>query len=765
MTDTNSTPIGLGIDFRAAGIAGALSDGREAELLAGPTGEPRSPPELHATEDGVRARPPGLEPEPNRRIPVLPRYGDGRPEYLSGDTARFELEVESLFADLVDGWRESAPTAASALETELPGEGLPPNAVVSVPGVYDREDRDAVSRALEAAGIDVGAVVRAPVAVAAAEFPAISEPQLLVVVDVGSHWFDAALVRVDPDEATYRVVSRVGEAGVGRDAMDKALAEWAIERTAREENRRVTYDERSIEHLREAADDALATVTNDADGSISAEEVPGLTSDDGRTLGVDVNVDMSDTYEAIEPVEKAVIGRLRDLFDATDVGRSDVDKVVVAGPGVDPVPIANALSGFLDRPLSEPRLGGRETASVRGAAILANQFREAGQSPVRLDTLDRDVGVLVPTDEGETFETVVPGSVPVGTSREVTLKTTRDDQTRGSVTVASRHRGSGEVTAEGSYEIAGIPPRQAGEGRVTLSVTARSEAAGGVEVSPSLPADGDATLSLDPPTETAPRLTCLEADPSDLDTSVADDATLATRAETDGDPIEDLSPRSILGRIMSVRYNLWHTAQADATLDPSDVENLLKEFTAGMRRLGVEPIAPEPGDDKDLEEHTVWDTRRSEQPDDTVLEVRKPGFRIGDFVEQTADVTISKGEPETTDERSAEDSESAATEGEEPTDEDGETSADDGEPTDEDGETSADDGEPTDEDGETSADDAPETATEDAETTGDEPRESAADSASTDERPRGATATERRSVDDPAAEGDHPDSGTRDDRR
>lgn len=736
MTDTNSTPIGLGIDFRATGIAGALSDGREAELLAGPTGEQRSPPELHATEDGVRARPPGFEPETNQRIPVLPRYGDGRPEYLSDDTARFELEVESLFADLIDGWRESAPAAASALETETSDEGLPPNAVVSVPGVYDREDREIVSRALEAAGIDVGAVVRAPVAVAAAEFPAISEPQLLVVVDVGSHWFDAALVRVDPDEATYRVVSRVGEAGIGRDAMDEALAEWAIERTAREENRRVTYDERSLDHLREAAGDALAAVTKDTDGSIAADEVPGLTSEDGRTLGVDVDVDMSDAYEAIEPVEKAVIGRLRDLFDSTDVGRSDVDRVLVAGPGVDPVPVANAVSGFLDRPLSEPQLGGRETAPVRGAALLANQLRKTGESPVRSDTLDRDVGVLVPTGEGTAFETVVPGSVPVGSSREVTLKTTRDDQTRGGVTVASRHRGSGEVTAEGSYEIAGIPPREAGEGRITLAVTARSEAAGGIEVSPSLPTDGDATLSLDPPTETAPRLARLETDLSELDTSAADDSALATRAETEGDPIEDLSPRSILGRIMSVRYNLWHTAQADATLDPSDVENLLKEFTSGMRRLGVEPISPDPGDEKDLEEHTVWDTRRSEQPDDTVLEVRKPGYRIGDFVEQTADVIVSKGEPETTDEQSAEDPEATADEPETSTAErEGETAVN---------------AEPTD------------NATK---PTDDEPPDSTAESGSTEGRPRGESSTERSPADEAPTEGDAPDSRARDEDR
>ncbi|WP_096394960.1 nucleotide exchange factor GrpE [Halorubrum trapanicum] len=726
MTDTNSTPIGLGIDFRATGIAGALSDGREAELLAGPTGEPRSPPELHATEDGVRARPPSLEPEPNRRIPVLPQYGDGRPEYLSGDTARFELEVESLFADLIDGWRESAP---SALETEgLNGE-LPPDAVVSVPGVYDAEDRATVSRALEAAGIDVGAVVRAPVAVAAAEFPAISEPQLLVVVDIGSHWFDAALVRVDPDEATYRVVSRVSEAGIGRDAMEESLAEWAIERTAREENRRVTYDENSIEHLRAATGDALEAVTNDTDGSIAADEVPGLTADDGRTLGVDVDVDMSDAYEAIEPVEKAVIARLRDLFDTADVGRSDVDRVLVAGPGVDPIPVSNAVSGFLDRPLSEPRLGGRETAPVRGAALLANQLRKTGESPVRSDTLDRDVGVLVPTGEGTTFETVVPGSVPVGSSREVTLKTTRDDQTRGSVTVASRHRGSGEVTAEGSYEIAGIPPRQAGEGRVTLSVTARSDEEGGIEVTPSIQSDGDATPSLDSPTETGPRLTRLEADPSEIETSAADDATLATRAETDGDPIEDLSPRSILGRIMSVRYNLWHTAQADATLDPSDVENLLKEFTGGMRRLGVEPIAPEPGDEKDLGEHTVWDTHPSEQPDGTVLELRKPGYRIGDFVEQTADVIVSKGEPETTDEQSAEDIEATADESETSTAErEGET-------------------------------------TEDAESTDDEPPESTAESGSTEGRPRGESSTERTSADEARTEGDTPDSRARDEDR
>lgn len=659
MTDTNSSTVGLGIDLRVTGIAGAVSDGQTAELLTGPNEESRSPPELRATDNGVSAREPGFIPEPPRQIPVLPRYSNNRGLSPAEYAGRFELELESLISDVAQGWHESAPAAVEGLGHGSTGEELTTNAVVTVPGVYDSEDRTAVARSIEGAGLDVGAVVRAPLAVAAAEFPAVAEPELFVVIDIGSHWFDAALIQVDPDEETYQVISRVSEGQVGRDAMDKALAEWAIERTAREDNSRVTYEESSIEHLLETAGAALSEIASDAEGSVVDNEVPGVKTEDGLNLGVEAAVNMSDAHEALERIEKSIISRLRSLFEGTDVTRSDVDRVLATGPGIEPTPIANAVSGFLDQPLAEPHLGSREAASPMGAAVIASQLHKNGETPVEAETLDHDIGVLVPDEVGTSFETVVPGSAAVGNTGDVMLKTTQDDQTRGRITIGTRHLGSGDVSVVRSYEVTGIPPASAGEANVSLTVTGRYGGDDGIEVSPLLPSDAATTLSLDSPTESAPDLTITGVDLSEITVSDGDEASLATQAEASADPLTDLSPQSILGRIMSIRYNLWHTSQADATLEPGDVENLLKEFTGAMRRLDVEPIEPSIGDTKDLTEHTVWKTRPSEEPDNTILEVRKPGYRIGEHVEETADVIISKGEPESTDDEVTDDDEVA----------------------------------------------------------------------------------------------------------
>jgi len=654
MTDSNPPPLGVGIDFRVTGIAGALSDCDGAVVLSGSSGDFRFPPELYATPTGVEPLLPNSSMESIRTSPVLPRY-DREEELPPAEyEVQFELELESLISGLAAEWRKNVPAALKSIGWESSKQKLPECAVISVPGAYDSDDRTAVERSFEAAGIDVGAVVGAPVSIAAAELPSISEPQQVVVVDIGAHWFDAAIVNIDPDQRSCGIVSQVSKPGIGRNAMDEALAEWVIERAAQDDNSRVTYGESSIQDLKTVASEALKNLTNDGTASIVVEKIPGVTTEDGLTLGVDTTIDTADAHEALEEVEKTTIDGFRDLFETTDVGRGDIDKILVAGPGINPVPIANAVSGFFDQPLADPYLGGRDAAAPMGAAVLAAHMAKWDKNPIQRDTLDHDIGLLIPTGDGTTFETVVPGSASVGSTEEVTLKTTQDDQTRGQITVATRHLGSGEIASEQSHEVTGIPARQAGEARISLSVTGGTTEEGGINISPSMKSDSETTLSLDPPTETAPMLTLSGQDLLEYKIPEPDETSLATRAETTFDSLENLSPESVLSRIMSVRYKLWHTSEANATFDPSDVENLLREFNSALRRLDVEPIEPDPGDEKDLTKHTVWQTRPAEAPDGTILEIRKPGYKIGDNIENEADVITSKGDPESADEPSEE---------------------------------------------------------------------------------------------------------------
>lgn len=100
----------------------------------------------------------------------------------------------------------------------------------------------------------------------------------------------------------------------------------------------------------------------------------------------------------------------------------------------------------------------------------------------------------------------------------------------------------------------------------------------------------------------------------------------------------------LLERFLDVRDNLERAVEQDEDVDIREgVESTLRQFDDQLDAEGVERIAPEPGGEVDPHRHEVLARVEAETPADTVADVHRPGYAMGESVLREAQVTVSDG--------------------------------------------------------------------------------------------------------------------------
>jgi len=125
----------------------------------------------------------------------------------------------------------------------------------------------------------------------------------------------------------------------------------------------------------------------------------------------------------------------------------------------------------------------------------------------------------------------------------------------------------------------------------------------------------------------------------------ADFSNYKQRAKRKQDEIRERASEALVERITPVRNDLLRALDQEAGSDlRPGVESTLGKFDDVLGEEGVEPIAPEPGDEVDPSRHQVMLRVESDQPEGTVHEVYEPGYEMGDRVVSEAKVTVSSDE-------------------------------------------------------------------------------------------------------------------------
>jgi len=139
-----------------------------------------------------------------------------------------------------------------------------------------------------------------------------------------------------------------------------------------------------------------------------------------------------------------------------------------------------------------------------------------------------------------------------------------------------------------------------------------------------------------------------EAEVEDLESRLArKQADFQNYKQRQQDRMEEEKQRAtedLVTRLLDVRDNLSRALDQDEGADiRGGVESTLRQLDDEFERENVSPIEPEPGEAVDPQRHEVLMRVDSDQPEDTVADLHRPGYEMAGKVLRAAQVTVSDG--------------------------------------------------------------------------------------------------------------------------
>jgi molecular chaperone DnaK len=484
----------IGIDLGTTNSCVSVMEGNEPVVIVNQEGKRTTPSVVAFTDDGKGER--KIGDQAKRQAMANPKHTIASiKRFMGRNYDEVKSEIKDVTYEVIRGDNNTArvkisdriftPQELSAMVLQKLKKAAEDylgyevkEAVITVPAYFNDAQRQATKEAGEIAGLEVKRIVNEPTAAALAYgLDKQNKSMKIAVFDLGGGTFDISILELG--DGVFEVLSTNGDTHLGGDDFDRKIIDWMADEFNKKENIDLRKDPRTLQRLKEAAENAKIELSNQTQTEIN---LPYITMTDQGPKNLELTLTRAKFEQLAEDLFKRCMEPCKSALKDAKLSINDVNEVILVGGSTRIPKVQDMVKDFFGKAPNKS-VNPDEVVAI-GAAIQGGVLSGDVKGIVLLDVTPLSLGIET---MGGVMTRLIDSNTTIPTRKTEVFSTASDSQPSVEIHVLQGERPmAADNRTLGRFHLDGIPPAPRGVPQVEvtfdidangiLSVTAKDKA-------------------------------------------------------------------------------------------------------------------------------------------------------------------------------------------------------------------------------------------------------------------------------------------------